>query len=366
MQTDLPPLTGAARFARLLVVGAIVVALAGLFAYTRRWLTPHALTPAHVIDRFEQVNGPHPGFRRNHAKGVGISGYFESNGQGTTYSKAVVFQPGRIPVLGRFALAGGQPYASDDPTTVRSMALLFKLPDGEEWRTGINNIPAFPFRTPEAFYDQLLATAPDPATGKPDPAKLKAFFEKYPESLKAIGLIKAQPPTTGFADSAYNSLNAFRLVNADGTSTPVRWSMVPVPSNAPATTRPATTAPTDKNALFDALIADVHARPLQWHLILTLGEPTDSTADPTIPWPPNRRHVDVGTLTIDHVEGEDTSPARDINFDPLVLPVGIEPSDDPILPARSATYARSFSRREREHKEPSAVSIPAAPTAAEK
>jgi catalase len=34
----------------------------------------------------------------------------------------------------------------------------------------------------------------------------------------------------------------------------------------------------------------------------------------------------VGTLTIDHVESDNTGPARDINFDPLVLPTGIAAS----------------------------------------
>jgi catalase len=61
-------------------------------------------------------------------------------------------------------------------------------------------------------------------------------------------------------------------------------------------------------------------------------------------------------LTIDSIESEDTSPTRDINFDPLVLPDGIAPSDDPLLSARSAAYSQSFTRREGEHKEPSAVS----------
>jgi catalase len=65
--------------------------------------------------------------------------------------------------------------------------------------------------------------------------------------------------------------------------------------------------------------------------------------------------VDVGTLTLYHVESEETSPARDINFDPLVLPVGIEPSDDPLPSARSAVYSQSFTRRAGEKKEPSAI-----------
>ena len=112
----------------------------------------------------------------------------------------------------------------------------------------------------------------------------------------------------------------------------------------------------DANYLFNALIASIHSHPLQWRLVLTVGRPGDPTNDATIAWPPDRQQIDVGTLTIDRVESEDTSPARDINFDPLVLPAGMAASDDPLLSARSATYSQSFTRREGEHKEPSAVS----------
>ncbi len=124
------------------IVGALVVT-AGLFLYAGGWFTPHALTPAAIINTFECVNGVHPGFRRNHAKGVCVTGYFESNGQGQALSKALIFPPGRVPIVGRFALAGGQPYAADTPQTVRSLAILFKLPDGEEWRTGDDQHPRF-------------------------------------------------------------------------------------------------------------------------------------------------------------------------------------------------------------------------------
>ena len=90
--------------------------------------------------------------------------------------------------------------------------------------------------------------------------------------------------------------------------------------------------------------------------MVTVGQPGDPTSDPTIPWPADRQQIDVGMLTIDRVESEDTSPARDINFDPLILPDGIDGSDDPLLSARSAAYSQSFTRRESERKEPSAVS----------
>jgi catalase len=336
------------------IVFAIVAVVVGLFAYAGGWLTPHALTPGRMINTFEQVNGPHPGFRRNHAKGVCFSGNFDSNGAGAELSRASVFAVGTVPVIGRFALAGGQPFQADAPHTVRSMAVLFKLPSGEEWRTGMNDIPVFPVNTAEAFYEQLVASAPDPATGKPDPQKMKDFLANNPASAKAIQLIKSWPVSSGFENSSYNSLDAFRFIGADGKVTSVRWSMVSVqPFESSSTTQP---THSDPNYLFKDLIRAVHEGPLQWHLIVTIGEPGDPTNDATLAWPADRKQIDVGMLTINRIESEDTSPARDINFDPLVLPAGIEPSDDPLLSARSAAYSQSFTRREGEEKQPSAVS----------
>ena len=43
--------------------------------------------------------------------------------------------------------------------------------------------------------------------------------------------------------------------------------------------------------------------------------------------------------------------------DPLILPSGILAFDDPLLSARSAAYSLSFTRREGERKESSAISI---------
>jgi catalase len=352
-QYRLPSLTDKGELVRLAMIGAAVASVAGCFAYVAGWLSPHSLTQARIIDTFEQVNGVYSGFRRNHAKGVCIAGYFESNGYGVRLSKAAVFQPGRVPIIGRFALAGGQPYMADGPKAVRSMALSFRPRDAEEWRTGMNDIPVFAVRTAEAFNEQLLAAKPDPATGKPDPAKMKPFLAAHPETARAIQLINAKRFSSGFANATYNSLDAFRFVNAVGASTPVRWSMVTAePFEAEA---PDQATAQDKNYLFDALIARVEQAPLQWHLIVTIGQPDDPTNDATIPWPDNREHVDVGTLTIDHIESEAPGNCRDVNFDPLVLPFGIAPSDDPLLSARSAAYSQSFTRRAGEKKEPSAV-----------
>ena len=72
-------------------------------------------------------------------------------------------------------------------------------------------------------------------------------------------------------------------------------------------------------------------------------------------WPEDRTRVILGELSIDHVESESTGNCQDLNFDPLILPAGIAPSDDPIPFARSAIYSVSFRRRTGEAKRPSAV-----------
>ena len=89
-------------------------------------LLPNELTPARFVDGFEQVNGVYPGFRRNHAKGMGVSGFFESNGNGVRLSEAVVFRPGRVPVIGRFSWGVASPTR---PTSrIRCAAWGFSFP----------------------------------------------------------------------------------------------------------------------------------------------------------------------------------------------------------------------------------------------
>jgi len=352
VQTQRRPLSTASTVARLALIGVALALVAGAFAYLGGWLTPKNLTPARFTDAFQRVDGVHAGFRRNHAKGVGVSGLFESNGNGVRFSKAVVFHPGRVPVIGRFSLSGGRPDVADSADAVRGLGLQFNLPDGEVWRTAMINLPVFPFRTPEAFYERLVASKPDPTTGRPDPAAVQAFLDRHPETVRAMNVIKGQPLASGFDNSTFHGLHAFRLVNSTGASVPVRWVLTPT---QPFEAASAASSGQGKNYLFDALIAQIHRQPLRWRLILVIGQPGDPTHDATMAWPAGRERVDVGTLTLERVDAEETSVATDINFDPLVLPAGIAPSDDPLLSARSAVYSRSFTRREGEAKQPSAI-----------
>lgn len=274
-----------------------------------------------------------------------------SSGAGAEICRAAIFRPGSVPLIGRFSLSGGLPDQADNPDTVRGLGLLFQGPAGQQWRTAMINLPVFLDRTPEAFYERLLASKPLPETGRPDPQKMAAFLGRHPEAIAAMGIIKRSQPSKAFADSTFHGLNTFRFTNNAGSTVSVRWAAVPQqPSGPPVSSR-------GTDYLFDDLIRTLAQRPLKWSLVLTVGELGDPTNDATKPWPSSRRSIDAGTIAIGAVQTEEAGNARDINFDPLVLPEGITPSDDPLLSARSAVYARSYTRRAEEPKSPSQVNV---------
>jgi catalase len=320
------------------VVGGFLAIDLGALLYVNNSIGPARLTPQEFLDAFEEVFGRQLGFRRNHAKGVVVEGYFDSNGNGRELSKAAVFRPGRTPVVGRFSLSGGYPAMRDSPTIARGLGLAFDFPGGQQWRTAMMNLTVFLDKSPQGFYDRLLASKVVGATGEPDPVAMPQFLAKHPETARAIAINEAHPPTPGFADSTYRSLIAFYFVNESGKRTPVRWSLVPLQRALPPSMHP-------HNGLFIPLIRQIRAGPLRWRLMLTAGAPTDPVDDATLPWPNDRPVVDAGLLTLTSAATDRPGNARDINFDPLVLPDGIEPSEDPLLSARSAVYGASYRRR---------------------
>jgi catalase len=339
------PVRGLQALVRLGAIGILLLALMFALAYTGGLLTPGRPTPARFMAAFRDVDGAHPGFRRNHAKGVCVTGWFDAAAEIGAFSKAAILHQQHVPVVARFAEAGGMPFLGDKPENVRSLAVRFIPGDGTEWRTGMNDIPVFVFNSAQGFYDQLLASRRDPATGQADPAVMQAFLQHHPETARALGQLKARAVSSGFANDTYNSLNAFRLENDQGTQTTVRWAAVPVDPFQPGEP-PSTSA--DKDYLFKELLRRLQQGPLKWHLVFAIAEAGDNSADATVAWPETRRHVEGGLLTLETPYAEDNGPCTDITYDPLVLPTGIAGSDDPLLSARSAVYARSLTLRDRE------------------
>nr|WP_225737681.1 catalase family peroxidase [Dyella acidiphila] len=323
---------------RFALIGAVLLIVVLAFGYVGGWLAPQRLTAQRMVNQLQANAGVFPGYRRNHAKGVCVAGYFDSNGQAQAFSVAQVFAPGRTPVVGRFAVPVGNPYAPDSSAPIRSMALRFTEANGQQWRSGMNSMPVFPVGTPQAFFELLQAQHPDPASGKPDPAKLGAFFASHPETSAFLAWVKTAKPSASYATESYWSLNAFVLVDANGDKHPVRWRMVAENGNS-------TPGGSDPNYLDADLAQRLAQGPQRWHLVLTLASPGDPTDDASKEWPADRHEVDAGTLVLTGTEPQESGPCRDINYDPTVLPNGIQISDDPLLPARSAAYATSYLRR---------------------
>ncbi|KIA61648.1 catalase family peroxidase [Nocardia vulneris] len=334
------------------VLAAVGAAGIGGFLFSENIIGPWRLTARRVADRLQEAAGGNfSGRRRNHAKGIAVAGYFESNGNGVEVCKASVFRAGRYRLDGRFSLAGGNPHVPDDLATPRGLGLRLFLPDGEQWRLALVNVPVFLDATPDDFYTRTLAFAPDPATGKPDPARMRQHLATHPKTAAALALIEQGPHAPSFASSTYYGLNAFECTDAAGRAVPVRWQLEPEANPVPPQ-RPGA------DQLFDALVAELRRGPLRWKLRLVIGiRGQDATDDATKPWPADRRAVEVGTLVLDAVHTEAADNVQDVNFDPLVLPDGIAASDDPLLPARSAVYAESFRRRAGEPRAAGAIQV---------
>ncbi|EKE71630.1 catalase family peroxidase [Gallaecimonas xiamenensis] len=324
---------------RLAVIAVAVALPAAFFAYSAGWLSPARLTPAKLVDQLQANGGNNMGERRNHTKGLCVSGYFEGNGQGTAVSSATAFTQGRYPVSGRFSLPGGNPHGNDAAATPRSLSLKIDGGAGQQWRMAMLSSPVFVLSQPQDFYQLLKLQQPDPATGKPDGAKIGAFFKAHPESAPFLNWAKNHKRSDSFASTPFNSLNAFAATNADGERRFVRWSFLP---QAPFAAQPAGAGP---DFLFTDLQKRLEEGPVSWQLQLQLANPGDPVTDATKAWPADRQHIDVGTLVLTQAEPGSSGACRDINFDPTILPAGLSPSADPLLPARSAVYSDDFTRR---------------------
>ena len=302
-----------------------------------------ASTPEAQINALEGVAGKQPGSRRSQAKGVCASGHFVGNAAGRDLSSASVFSGEKVPVVARFSVAGGNPKASDKGKTSRGVGFQMTAANGEQWLSAMLSTPMFFIAKMEQFVPFMQARTPDPATGKPDPDKLKAFNEANPETTRQAAWLAKAPVPASYATAGYFGLNAFEFVNAKGDSRFVRWQFVPEAGSLGLTDEQLKSMPDD--FLADELRKRVATGPVAFDFKAQLAERGDTLTDPTQVWPDSRSLVTAGRLVIDKVEAGPGGACENIVFNPLVLPKGIKPSADPVLLARTPAYILSLSRR---------------------
>jgi len=299
--------------------------------------------PNQVVAAIEGAFGVNPGQRRNHIKGTCAVGEFVGSKDAARYSRSALFSGKPVPVVARFSLGGGNPKAPDTAKSVRGMALQFKLPKGQLHNMAMLNTPIFGAASPQTFLDLMQALQPDPASGKPDPEKIKAFKASHPDNLAQADYLGSNNPPASYASSAYWGIHTFKAINRSKQTTLVRWRFVPQDGEKRLSDDELKSA--GPNFLEQALISRAQQGPIRWDMVLTVGMAGDAEDNPTLAWPDDRKQLKVGTLTITAAMPQKGADCEPVNFDPLVMADGIAATKDPVLQFRSPSYAISFAKR---------------------
>lgn len=296
-----------------------------------------------LVDAMTKLaNGPYKGFRANHAKGVMAEGSFQPSAQAPSISKAPHLQNAAVPVVVRFSNATGVPTIPDaSPNAMpKGMAIRFTLPEGGATDIVAISVNGFPVATPDDFLGLLNAVATS-GPGAPSPSPVQEFLASHPAAARFVTTPKPAP--VSFATQPFFGVNAFAFTNAQGETRFGRYRIEPLAggqflSQADAEKQ----AP---NYLMDELPARLSQGAAQYRLAVQLANPGDNVDDPTAVWPDDRQVIELGVLALKAAVENGREVEKSVMFNPLILPDGIAPSNDPVLLARPAAYAVSYGRR---------------------
>lgn len=324
----------------------LVVAAFGTLLGTATARASNEPSPDEVVDAFATVLGPIRSYRPSHPKGTCAAGHFVATPEGTRLSVAPTMSGQRVSALIRFGVAGANPRASDSARSTRGLAIRFETPAGDIFEMANISAPVFGAPTARALADGLLARAPDPATGQPNPQRAAAYAA-YVAANPTVGnqgrYLAATAPPASWATTPYWGVNTFLFRGQDGQQRPARWVFEPRAGVQRLTPEQAQAAGTD--FLADEMRRRVAAGPVEFDMVLQFPGAGDDLLNPTVAWPDDRPRAVVGRLTVTSVEAGAGGRCDPISFMILDQSPGIEMSDDPTLQARAAAYAVSQSRR---------------------
>lgn len=298
-----------------------------------------APNPVALVDALNGTFGKHAGKRASHAKGFCAAGDFTPDAQAAKFVHSPLFQGGTIAANLRFSIGGGNPGVSDKARAVRGLAVRMSAGD-EAYDLVLISEPVFFAATPESFVSFLQARVADPATRKPDPAKVAAHNAAYPDGKLQPALLASHAAPASYATTPYYSNNAFVFEGADGKKQHARIVVEPSAGTHYLSEEAEKTLP--DLFLEDELSARIKAAPAEFTIYAQLPAPTDSLTDPSQQWTGAGR-VALGRLRVNGHAEQDACDG--IVYMPVNLPRAITPSADPILLARAGAYAVSLSRR---------------------
>ena len=168
-----------------------------------------------------------------HARGYGAHGYFENYEPLTELTRADPFSEAglRTPVFVRFSTVAGNKGSADLARDVRGFATKFYTREGN-WDLVGNNIPVFFIQDAIKFPDLIHAAKQEPDRGFPQAQTAHDNFWDFvslmPESTHMLMWImsdRAIPRSFRFMEGF--GVHTFRLVNAEGRSTFVKFHWKP-------------------------------------------------------------------------------------------------------------------------------------------
>lgn len=294
-----------------------------------------------IVAKIRRILGDFPGYRALHADGRLYRGSFRAAPEAAAFTRARHLQGGEVPVTVRFSKGGGDPFAHFSATV--GMAVRFWLADGRVTNLVMLSQKLFVANSIAQFLGLLEAGLPTEAGGPVNREGLQAFLAQNPNSARVFRMRAESLAPVSFAHTEFNSVHAFRYVNAAGVATPARCHWVPV---AGVKGQPvAVLAEQPADVLYRELEARLVAAPVAFDLVLEIAEPDDPLDDATALWPEGRRRVAIGRLTVEAPMAEAETGDPVMNHDPTQLTDGIEPTDDPILQIRRGVYEVSAAGR---------------------
>ena len=288
-----------------------------------------------------------------HARGYGAHGYFENYEPLTDVTRADPFSEAglRTPVFVRFSTVAGNKGSSDLARDVRGFATKFYTREGN-WDLVGNNIPVFFIQDAIKFPDIIHAAKQEPDRGFPQAQTAHDNFWDFvslmPESAHMLMWImsdRAIPRSFRFMEGF--GVHTFRLVNAEGRSTFVKFHWKPKLGLQSVVWNEAlkiSGADPDfhRRDLWDAITAGDFP---EWELGLQLFDDdfADRFAfdmlDPTKIIPeeevPVRR---VGRLVLDRVVDNFFAETEQVAFCTQNVVPGIDFTNDPLLQGRNFSY----------------------------
>ncbi len=296
-----------------------------------------------IFNTMLQIHGVKPGYRVVHAKGVVCQGTFTPSKDAAALSRAGHFQDVSVPVTVRLSDGNPDPIIPDNTPNAgpRGMAIRFKLPNGDETDIIALSVNGFAVSTGEEFLALQKAVAATNPTG-PHPWPIEGFLGTHPSALRFVKGTQAVPAS--FATESFFANDTFIFVNKAGVRQAVRYQIIPFAGQHDLSDEEAKAR--TEGFLFDDLKTRLASGPIQYHLMVQLPNPGDSTKDPSIIWPEDRRKIDMGAISVTSVVPDSDEAEKALAFDPTDLTDGIELSDDPFPSLRSRVYALASAYRQ--------------------